>query len=433
MNIAIYTLTTIAEAVLTMPYILTLLILVIVLYMRNRRTVTMQKMVIGESINSAFELTISQIVLGILAGALGSLMLSYLGIVFDNEITISLLFMVSILLMLVRSRFICFSYSAGILAVISVIFEMFQKFSNQDLTQYNFLKTDVAMVMSLVAVLHIVEGILVMVDGHKGAIPVFTNKDDKVIGGFALKRYWAIPIAVMFLIHNPASVDTFNVSTPNFWPIIKSSYFNMAANIAIGLSPFYGMIGYSSITFTKTKREKAVNSGICILGYGVILLIVAQFARVGLAEQLIVAIFAPVLHELMLKIQIYFEIKGKARYLSENDGLMILEVAPSSPAYEMGIRSGDLLLEVNDKKIFNEQDMIEALKSISNFMWLRIRTVKGKLLQLDYNKMNKTKNLGIIFVPKTISKESIVMKYKNNKFKDILENAKKHNEDDENK
>jgi hypothetical protein len=47
--------------------------------------------------------------------------------------------------------------------------------------------------------------------------------------------------------------------------------------------------------------------------------------------------------------------------------------------------------------------------------------------------MNKTKNLGIIFVPKTISKESIVMKYKSNKFKDILEHAKKHNKDDENK
>lgn len=434
MNIAVYTLRTVAEAILTMPYIITLIVLAAVLYMRNRRTVTMQKMVIGQYINSAFELTISQIVLGILAGAIGSLILSYLGVVFDNQITISLLFMVSILLMLFRSRFICFSYSAGILSIISVVFQLFSKYGNGNLTQYNFLNTDVMMIMSLVAVLHIIEGILVMIDGHKGAIPVFTNKDNKIIGGFALKRYWAMPVAVMFLIHNAESMGgTFNVATPNFWPIIKSSYFNITASAVIGLIPFYGMLGYSSITFTKTKREKAVSSGICILGYGLILLVVAQLARTGLIAEFIVAIFAPIFHEVMLKAQMYFELKGKPRYLSGDDGLMVLEVAPFSPAYEMGIRSGDLLLEVNDKKILNEQDMIEALKNISNFMWFKIKTVKGKLLKLDYNKMNKSKRLGIIFVPKNISKENVVMKYKNSKFKDILDKAKVEDKDDEDK
>ncbi|WP_026883743.1 PDZ domain-containing protein [Clostridium akagii] len=430
MNMAIFTLRAIAEAITTMPYVLILITIGFVLYLRNKNTVAMQRMVIGEYMNSALELTISQIVLGIMGGALGSLMLSYLGVIFDNQITISLLFMLSVILMLFRSRFICFSYSAGILSIVSVVFQIFQRGSNINLSQYDFLKVDVVMVMSLVAVMHIIEGILVFIDGNKGAIPVFSNKDNKIIGGFALKRYWAIPIAVMFLINNPVTADSLNVATPSLWPIVKSSYFKIVATTAIALLPFYGMIGYSAITFTKTKREKAINSGICIGSYGVILLIVAQFARLSLFAQLMVAIFAPLAHEVMLKLQMYYELKGKPKYVSTDDGLMVLEVAPSSPAYEMGIKSGDLLIEVNDKRIFNEQDMIEALNEMSNFIWLKVKTVKGKLLQVDYNKMNTTKRLGIIFVPRIIPKESVVVKYDKNKFKDVLQKAKKKNDDD---
>ena len=54
--------------------------------------------------------------------------------------------------------------------------------------------------MTLVGVLHIIEGSLVMIDGSRGAIPVFTNRDNKIIGGFALKRYWALPIAILILL-----------------------------------------------------------------------------------------------------------------------------------------------------------------------------------------------------------------------------------------
>ncbi len=433
MNMAIYTLRAIAEAITTMPYVLILITLGIVLYLRNKNTVTMQKMVIGEYINSAFELTISQIVLGIFAGALGSLMLSYLGVAFNNQITISLLFMLSIILMLFRSRFICFSYSAGVLSIVSVVFQIFQRANNTNLSQYSFLNVDVVMVMSLVAVMHIIEGILVFIDGSRGAIPVFSNKDNKIIGGFALKRYWAIPIAVMFLINNPVPTGNVNMVVPSLWPIIRSNYIKMLATTVIALLPFYGMVGYSAITFTKTKREKAISSGICIGCYGVILLIVAQLARINLFAEFMVALFAPFAHEVMLKLQMYYELKGTPKYVSTDDGLMVLEVAPSSPAFEMGIKSGDLLMEVNDKKIFNEQDMIEALNEMSNFIWLKIKTVKGNLLKVDYSKMNRTKRLGIIFVPKFIPKESVVVKYDKNKFEDVLQKVKKKEEDHDKK
>lgn len=425
MNIAVYTLKGVSEAIVTMPYVVLLLLLAFVLYTKNKKTVIMQRMIIGEPMNSSFELTISQIVLGILAGVAASLILSYMGIIFKNEDTIAMLFTISIVLMLFRSRFICFSYSAGVICIISVMLQLYERLYNQNLPQFAFLKVDVVMVMSLVAILHIVEGILVMIDGYKGSIPVFTNRDGKIIGGFALKRYWAMPVALLFIMGSSSVAGGVNIVPPHFWSLIKSNYTRLLSAMTIGILPFYGMIGYSSITFTKTKKEKAFSSGAFISAYGAVLLVFAQIAKFNLITQFIVAIFAPFAHEVMLRIQMYFEIKQKPKYISTEDGLMVLEVAPSSPAFQMGIKSGDLLVEVNDRKILSEQDMIEALSGISNFIWLKVKTVQGKLMQVDYSEMNSTKKLGIIFVPKNIPKNSRTFKVGKNDFDKVLKNKLK--------
>nr|WP_242946906.1 hypothetical protein [Clostridium haemolyticum] len=57
-----------------------------------------------------------------------------------------------------------------------------------------------------------------------------------------------------------------------------SSPLNLMAGIAIFLMPFYGVIGYSSVTFTKNKKEKSMISGLLIMLYGVILFIFARLA-----------------------------------------------------------------------------------------------------------------------------------------------------------
>lgn len=429
MSIALYVLRSISQAIITPPYVFILLMVAFILYTRNKKTVIMQKMIIGEKMNSSFELTISQIILGIFAGTIASLMLSYLGIVFFRQTTITLLFMISIILMIFGSRFICFSYSAGIMSLISVMIQFIEAIYGTTIPQLDFLKVDVVMIISLVAVLHIIEGILVIIDGDRGTIPVFTNKNNTIMGGFALKRYWVIPIALMFIMNNPDIQNGSQASIPMWWPIIKSAGYNLMKNAVIGFFAIYGMMGYNSITFTKTKREKVISSGMGISLYGMLLLLVAQLGKINLGAEFLVAIFAPVAHEIMLKIQTYMEVKGKPKYISTDDGLMVLEVAPDSPAFEMGIQSGDVLVEVNDKKIVNEQDMMDALSNVSTFIWLKIKTVHGKLELVDYNKMNKNKRLGIVFVPRIISKDSVVMKFDRSSFQDTLERVKKDKED----
>lgn len=159
--------------------------------------------------------------------------------------------------MIFNPRFICFSYSGAALGIISLILLNMAKLLN--MPQLNFVNIDIPALMSMVAILHLVEGILVMIDGDRGYVPVFTNRDDKIIGGFVLQRYWILPIAFMLMLNNQALSNTSQggVPMPNWWPLLKSGLPLSVLNAAImGLTSFYGIIGYNAVTFTKTRKEK---------------------------------------------------------------------------------------------------------------------------------------------------------------------------------
>lgn len=77
MDILIYTLKALSFALIDSYSALFLIVLSIVLY-RQIKKHQYAKMIIGEQINSPFELTISQIVIGIFGGILASILMSYL-------------------------------------------------------------------------------------------------------------------------------------------------------------------------------------------------------------------------------------------------------------------------------------------------------------------------------------------------------------------
>lgn len=448
MSILLSTLRSIAYTITDPELALMLIILAFILYRQNKKITVMQKMIIGDSLNSAFELTISQIVIGIFAGVVASIMLSFLGVAFDENSAIYLIFLISIFFMLWKPKFICFAYSGAVLGFISLFLELISKAyagvkinifgSFVDLGNINALKVDIGALMVLVAVLHIIEGILVMIDGKRGSIPVFTNRDNKIIGGFAFRRNWVLPIALFFIIGNASSLGlTDSIPTPNWWPVIKSSsLIHMAKNTAVTLFAYYGVIGYSTVTFTRNKSEKVTSSGIAILLYGLILFCVALLAPLGYLYKLFIVVFAPAAHEFMLYVQRYMELKGVPKYVSSDEGIMVLEVAPNSPAYEMGIMSGDLLVEVNGKKIMNEQEILAAAKQGINYISFKLKRGIGKLQEVSYNKLNSDKRLGIVFVPKDIPGDNMVVRYDDQKFKEIIDKLKNNeddNDDDNNK
>jgi hypothetical protein len=432
MDIVIFTLKSLAYALTEPSLAIVLVILGFILHSQNKKTAVMQKMIIGESINSPMELTISQIVMGILGGVIASIILTYCGVMFDQSSGIELLFMISVVLMFWNPRFICFSYSGAVLGFISIVLNNINPMLGGKAPVQSLFNVDIVALMTLVAVLHIVEGILIMLDGSRGHIPVFANRDNKIIGGFAFKRYWPLPMVLLFLMRGSDMGLGETVNTPDWWPLINLSYTAEFLKAALVVSvPLYGVMGYSSVTFTKSKSEKTLLSGVSTLTYGVLLSFVAQTAAYGLAWKLLVLAFAPLAHEAMLRLQKYYEVKSAPKYNSEDEGLVVLEVAPGSPAWEMGLESGDKLIEINDNKIITERDIFDSITGTINYIWFKVIKANGIETQVNYTNLSRERRIGIVFVPKSVPSDSKIVRFEEDSFREMLDKIKNRDKDEE--
>lgn len=420
MELMLYTLRTVAYAIVDPMHLFMLVALGIMFYIKNRRISIMQKMTIGESINSPLELTLSQIALGIIAGAIISIMLSGFGIIFNENSGIEMMFMISILLLFFKKRYMGFVYSGAVLGAVSIILNVLAELTKTE----SYINVNILVLMTFVGLLHIVEGILVMFDGGRGAIPVFTNKDNKIIGGFAYNRYWALPVALFIAItRNISSVNTSAVATPDWWPIINRSGALLILSSAIIASiPLYGVVGYNSVSFTKEKNKKPIYSGIGILIYGVVLTLIAQVASFGIVGQIIVVAFAALGYELMLKIQNKIEKSGKYLYVTDDNGVAVLEVAPNSPAFESGIRRGDKILEVNRNKVTSEVEIFRTIRENFGEISFKIKKISGEIV--DLNIIPKNKRVGMLLVPRMVKADS-TLSVDNDDFKKVLEEMKR--------
>ncbi|MDS0526223.1 PDZ domain-containing protein [Clostridium sp. SHJSY1] len=425
MDLIMYTLRSLSYIIVEPSLIIMLIILGVIFYSKNKKLVAMQRMIMGEGVNSPLELTLSQIVLGIFAGIFASIILSHLGVIFDENSGIEFLFMISILLMFIKPRLVCFSYSGSVLGLISLIFSYFN-IKTSDGT--NLFTLDIVMLMTFVGILHIVEAFLVMIDGAKGAVPVFSNKEGKIIGGYALSRYWILPVAI-FIAYKAVSqggLGTESIGTPDWWPILRyDNVLNIIQSAILTLSPLFGVLGYSSLTFTRKKRDKAISSGLFILGYGILLVLVAQLARFGLIGEIVVIVFAPLAHEIILILQRKIEEKRTPLFCSNEDGIAILDVVPYSKAYEIGLKAGDRIMSVNDKAINNEGDIYTIIKESLNNLNLKIKNKTGEIKEFSLKQENN-KRLGLVLVPKFVDMGKIVS-FENDKFSEVLKNIKDKN------
>ncbi len=420
MELILYTLRTVAYAIVEPMHIFMLVILGVMFYSKNKRISMMQKMTIGETINSPLELTLSQIALGIIAGAIVSVMLSIAGIIFNDNSGIEVMFMISILLLFIKKRFICFSYSGAVLGAVSILSSFLASNTNTD----SYINVNILSLMTFVGIMHIVEGILVIFDGGRGAIPVFSNRDGKIVGGFAYNRYWALPVAIFIAItSNISTAVTTAVATPDWWPIInKSQALLLLSSAIISAIPLYGVVSYNSVSFTKGKNIKPVYSGVGILIYGIILALVSQLAQIGIIGQIVVVIFAPLGHELMIKIQNKIEESGQYIYFTDDNGVSVLEVAPTSPAYESGIRRGDKILEVNGEKALSEVEVFKAVRENFTEITFKVKKITGEIVDLRI--LPRNKKVGMLLVPRMVKADNVIS-VDNDDFKKVLDEMKR--------
>ena len=403
MDLIVHSLKSIATAIIEPMHLIMLVIFGVIFYFKNVRIVSIQKMTLGEGINTPLELTLSQIILGILAGAIGSIILSILGVTFSENSGIEFILMISILSLFYKKKYISYAYSAAILATIGIILNIISNTIGVKL----LLDINVVSLISFVGVIYILEGLLIMFDGSRGAIPVFTKKEDKIVGGFSFSRYWPMPIAILMIFSNSASGgESIYSNLASWWPIInRESTLALLTTAMIVSIPIYGILGYSNVTFTQEKKTKSLRCGITIALYGLSVVLVTQLANINILGQIVSIIYVPLVFELIMRYEYRVEKKGKFLYVSDDEGIMVLEVTPNSPAYEVGIKRGDKIIEINGQSIKSEVDILKIARESIFKVPVKIKNNSGQVL--EYIIQPRNKRLGMLLVPKLVKREDI--------------------------
>lgn len=403
MDLIVHSLKSVATAIIEPMHLIMLVIFGVIFYFKNVRIVSIQKMTLGEGINTPLELTLSQIILGILAGAIGSIILSILGVTFSENSGIEFILMISILSLFYKKKYISYAYSAAILATIGIILNIISNAIGVKL----LLDINVLSLITFVGVIYILEGLLIMFDGSRGAIPVFTKKEDKIVGGFSFSRYWPMPIAILMIFSNSASGgESIYSNLASWWPIInRESTLALLTTAMIVSIPIYGILGYSNVTFTQEKKIKSLRCGITIALYGLSVALVAQLANINILGQIVSIIYAPLVFELIMRYEYRVEKKGKFLYVSDDEGIMVLEVTPNSPAYEVGIKRGDKIIEINGQSIKSEVDILKIARESIFKVPVKIKNNSGQVL--EYIIQPRNKRLGMLLVPRLVKREDI--------------------------
>lgn len=383
-------------------------IFIFVMYNLYRRNTVLQRIMYGKKIkNSSIEIMASSILFGLLGGLAGSLIISIIGVSFYESYNVLIVISISLTLMLINQRYICFSYSGGIWSLFILIFtelvnlgviagqSSFSKFITQRAV------FDVSSILAMVGVMHLVESLLILMDGDKGAVPIFTKRGDKVIGAFIMQRFWIVPILV-YLFSTEVSSISGGIATPNWWPLIKPSISqNIIKDAVFIISSFIILMGYSDMVTNMDVKRKVKRSSLCLSIYSLTLLAISILSTKYYILKYLAAIFAPVGHEALILFEQSKGKGGKYRWEFNEEGIIVLDTIPNGAAEIMGIKSGETVVGINNTRVRSLEEANNILKEYPNYLWAEVIDNSGDKRVLEYKDyVNGIRSLGIITVPK---------------------------------
>ena len=332
-------------------------ILIFILYLQYNRIGKLEKKILGGNKQSIYERIVYSTLSGILGGILGSLVMLALRITVEVD-DFGFIFILALFLMLINPRFLCFSYSGGIVSIVSLLF--------------GFPDIDVSSLMAIIAILHLVESFLIRVDGYRTRIPMFIDREGIIVGGFNMIRYWPVPLIIL-----------------------------MPSNQTALMGGIIATLGYGDMAFTEYPKDKAKHSSRQLFVYSVILLSLAVLSSKLYFLKFLAALFAPIAHEFLIQYSRKKERSKKPIFTPVNNGVRVLETKRNSVAEKMDIKMGDIIFSINGIRVESIEQMRSVLNNISSYIWIDYYNQKGQLVNKDYcDYKNGIKDLGILVVPK---------------------------------
>jgi len=396
----------IQEILNQLPYLFVQPILyigIILIVLQYRRQILLERKLFSTRLHSLPIEVIRSIGYGIIGGILASGLMIGLGVIF-HPTEMWVVWIITMILVLFHIRFLCLSYATGILGVVVGIAKLLpiagvnlNNFSAWvvNLVQF-FQQMHIPSLIAIVAILHLVEGVLIRIQASKQATPLFVeSKRGKLVGGYHIQSYWMLP---MFLIVSTGTGESGFSFASEWWPLIGGAVGAGASGLTI--FPVPAMIGYSDLTTAYSSYEKSKSAANYLFIYSILLLGLAFLAEYWTPIQLVAAVFAALGHEWIRFAGRFKEEKMAPRYAHPRDGLKILAIIPNTPADRMKISEGEVIKKVNGYPVTNKKELHHALQLQSAFTKLEVmdKNQQIKMVQTSIYE-NDHHQLGILLAP----------------------------------
>ncbi|WP_164744333.1 PDZ domain-containing protein [Paenibacillus xylaniclasticus] len=315
----------------------------------------------------------------IAAGLAAGLLLSGLSVLLGTSLTtdaVLWLWGTAVVLALLRLRYLCFAYAAGVLALLQWVLQFGTLEKRGDWigdVAASLLAVDMPSVLLLVALLHGAEALLVWRQGSKFATPLFMEgKRGKLIGAYRLQGYWAVPLLLLV----PAGSGGIELPWTPLLPLISGEYTDGGA-VGWSFAAVPMMIGFTEWTRSQLPEHKAKQTAKSLLWYSLAVAAAALAAAWLPALLPLAALAALLLHELLIWSSGRRESEGTPLFVHDGRGLMVLGIVPGTPAAQMGLQSGEILYKVNGMRVRSKEELYDALHRNSAFCKLEVLNREG--------------------------------------------------------
>lgn len=383
------------RAIFGEPYLFWVVMALVAL--QYRKIAKNRERIFGIRGNTVMKDTLAATGYGLAGGLAASLLLIITGVNLTS-LGISWLWGLALLLMLINPRFLCFSYSGGIVALTNLFFGV------PDI--------DVPQLMGLIAVLHLIESLLIYFSGHIGATPMYTKMaDGRLVGGYTLQKFWPLPVVAIAILGLPEALAySILPPMPEWWPAIRFGQYFSINSVGV-LIPLIVGLGYGDIALAHTPAEKSRMSALHLSIFSVVLLGLAILASRYPVFNFIAALFAPLGHEAVIFIGQRTEKLGKPLYVPPNQGVRVLEAVTNTPARKAGISSGDIIYSVNGYSVNSKIDIETILLSDPRHVEIQFVARESNLWKRVSFSLQPYEPLGIIPVPE--GNETVYTEFKN--------------------
>jgi hypothetical protein len=217
-------------------------------------------------------------------------------------------------------------------------------------------------------VLHLLEGILMRIQGPRLASPLFVeSKRGKIVGGYHLQGFWPLPL---FLLAPVADGPLH----PPWEPLLSGNWQAAGWDILV----FPAVVGFSQLTLAFLPKDKIRQSSGLLFGYAAVMIAGALLTWLWEPIGLLVALLSILLHEGVVRLGNEVEKKRSPLFVSDAAGLKILAVLPGSAAAQAEIRAGETVHKVNGERVRTKEEMHMAMRINPAYCKLEVLNLEGQ-------------------------------------------------------